>query len=337
MSARVLLALVLGLVCIAAHATQQRSFVASTGLDTNACTLTAPCRSFAAAIGQTSDDGEVIVLDSAGYGTVTVNKSVKITAPPGVYAGITLFSGNGVTVDGLNIKVSLIGLTIVGLGGNNGSKGISIVKDAEVAIERCRVSGVSIGLDVTALPSVFVRESTFTGNHNIAIHGAGYLSVRDTIVDRNSGGLVMNGGTLSLVNSTVSASDFSGLFLFPATVAAVDRSVFHGNALAGIVVSSTPNASLTLTRSLVERNGNVGMEIDGFATVTDTVVAHNVDSGVLTASAGARVTLEGARINDNGNYGIRILNGVVQTLHNNAIVNNAPGDLSGILTPLSLQ
>src|SRR5262245_34837012 len=66
----------------------QRTFVASTGSDANPCTLTAPCRSFATAIANTSPNGEVIVKDTAGYGPVTITKSVSIVSPPGVYGGI---------------------------------------------------------------------------------------------------------------------------------------------------------------------------------------------------------------------------------------------------------
>ena len=77
----------------------QRTFVASTGLDANPCSIGAPCRSFGAAISHTDSDGEIIVLDSAGYGPVTIIQSVSIIAPPGVYAGISVFSGDGVTID----------------------------------------------------------------------------------------------------------------------------------------------------------------------------------------------------------------------------------------------
>ena len=77
----------------------QRTFVASVGSDAGPCSITAPCRGFAAAVTKTSAGGEVIVLDSAGYGAVTITKSVSIIAPPGVYAGISVFSGNGITVN----------------------------------------------------------------------------------------------------------------------------------------------------------------------------------------------------------------------------------------------
>ena len=73
----------------------QRTFVAANGSDAHPCSLAQPCRSFAAAIANTDPNGEIIVFDSAGYGVVAITKSVTIAAPPGVYAGITVFSGDG--------------------------------------------------------------------------------------------------------------------------------------------------------------------------------------------------------------------------------------------------
>jgi len=59
----------------------------------------ATCRGFARAITQTNAGGKVIVLDSARYGPVTITKSISLIAPAGIYAGITVFSGDGVTVN----------------------------------------------------------------------------------------------------------------------------------------------------------------------------------------------------------------------------------------------
>ena len=55
-----------------------------------ACSLTAPCRGFAAALVQTNPGGEIVVLDSAGYGPVTITKAVSIVVPPGIYAGVSV-------------------------------------------------------------------------------------------------------------------------------------------------------------------------------------------------------------------------------------------------------
>ena len=75
-----------------AATTAQRTFVSTGGNDANSCSLAAPCRGFAAAVTAVAHGGEVIVLDSGGYGPVVINKPVEITAPPGVYAGVSVLS-----------------------------------------------------------------------------------------------------------------------------------------------------------------------------------------------------------------------------------------------------
>ena len=130
--------------------TAQRTFVASNGVDTKLCSLTAPCRDFTRAITQTSASGEVVVLDSAGYGAVTIKQSVSIIASPGIYAGISVFGGDGVTVNAPGAIVVLRGLSINGQGGNNG---ISLQAAARVRVENCVVSAMHVaGISDTAAP-----------------------------------------------------------------------------------------------------------------------------------------------------------------------------------------
>src|SRR4030095_16908796 len=104
----------------AVNAAAQRTFVASNGLPANTafnCSLVKPFRAFSEAIGVTNAGGEVIVLDSAGYGAVTITKSVSIISPPGIHAGISVFSGDGVTINaGASDIVVLRGLSINGQG-----------------------------------------------------------------------------------------------------------------------------------------------------------------------------------------------------------------------------
>src|SRR5207302_6567148 len=118
----------------AATGSAQRTFVsAAAGNDANPCTRAAPCRNFAAAIAQTVSGGEVVVLDSGGYGTVTISQAVALVAPPGVYAGISVFSGTGITVNaGPSDDVTIRGLTLNGLGGN---AGISFASGASLNVE----------------------------------------------------------------------------------------------------------------------------------------------------------------------------------------------------------
>src|SRR5258708_11511189 len=127
----------------------QRTFVSSTGIDTNACSIVAPCRSFATALTHTDPGGEIIVLDSAGYGPVTITQSASIVAPPGVYAGISVFpTFDGVVINAAGAIVTLRGLTINGQGG---SVGIHFQQGARLAVDRCTIVGMA-GHGITPRP-----------------------------------------------------------------------------------------------------------------------------------------------------------------------------------------
>src|SRR5437660_953045 len=100
--------------CFAAQA-QNRVFVSGLGNDANACTRTSPCRNFQRGQDVVASGGEVVALDSASYGQLSIAKSVTITGE-GVYAGITASSGNGVNIAAGGITVILRSLTLEGLG-----------------------------------------------------------------------------------------------------------------------------------------------------------------------------------------------------------------------------
>ena len=149
----------------------QRTFVKSTGVDTlpgpvpNVCSVASPCRTFDAAMLQTLPGGEVIVLDSAGYGAVTISQSVSIIAPPGVYAGITASSGDGVTVNGAGIVVVLQGLTINGLG--TGNNGINFIAGDELHVINGSISNFAL-TGITAGGRLFVSDTIIRGNFHLA-------------------------------------------------------------------------------------------------------------------------------------------------------------------------
>lgn len=106
------------------HAATQRAYVSAlTGSDANTatdCQATAPCRWFGGAISVVNPGGEIVAMDSGAYGTVTIDKSISIIGAPGVYAGITVFSGSGITIATAGVKVLLEGLTLNGMGGTHG-------------------------------------------------------------------------------------------------------------------------------------------------------------------------------------------------------------------------
>src|SRR5262249_4928433 len=80
----------------AAQAQPARVFVSATGNDANSCSFAAPCRTFQHAHAVVAAKGEIDVLDPAGYGPLTVSKSISIQGHG--FAGISVASGNAITI-----------------------------------------------------------------------------------------------------------------------------------------------------------------------------------------------------------------------------------------------
>jgi len=291
---RPLLALAGSALLFIAHdavATAQRTFVASTGDDTHTCAIAQPCRSFATAIMQTSVDGEVVVLDSAGYGPVTVTKSVSIIAPPGIYAGISVFSGDGIKVNAPGGIVVLRGLSINGQGGN---RGIFLQAAARLRIENCVVSRM--------------------GAAGILHSAAGAeMSVRDTVVRDNAGaGIDVTGDLPSAVLDHVRSehNGGDGFHLAPTAgslgaLATITDSVFTHNGGNGIAADSVSGATFTI---VVERGVMASNGLNGFVA--------NVPGG----SAGV-ATVSRSALNDNAGDGLSILG--AGTINSGALGNAA--------------
>ncbi len=236
-----------------ALAASQRTFVASTGVDTNACSISAPCRSFSAAIAKTSAPGEVIVLDSAGYGPVTIDKSISLIAPAGIHAGVTVSSGDGITVDAPGSTVLLRGLSI---NGHGGVTGVNVLQVTVLRIENCVISGMTgdgvlHGADASAL---FVVDT----------------SVRDNLgngIDFVAHGIVV----LDRVRSE--GNQFDGLFvlsLSDVVDASVTQSHLAYNGRNGINVATSTvlsNPQILVDRSTLEYNGAAGFVLGRHACV----------------------------------------------------------------------
>ena len=136
--------------CIAvvpAYGQAARTWVSGVGNDGNSCTRTSPCLTFARALTQTAAGGEIDCLDSGGFGTVNIAKSVTINceaAIGGVQAG-------GGTV-GINVNVTandvvyLRGLDIIGT--SNGVSGISLVQAGVLHVEHCLIHNFHFGVEV---------------------------------------------------------------------------------------------------------------------------------------------------------------------------------------------
>lgn len=126
-------------------------FVASTGSDNDDGARTRPKRGFQSAHDSVDAGGQIVVLDTAGYGTLEITKSVGIVVPPGVNGFVTAPSDAqfGIKVQaGPSDVVTLRGLIVEGTGST--VRGISASGSGTLVVEDTVVRNVQDGISVDA-------------------------------------------------------------------------------------------------------------------------------------------------------------------------------------------
>lgn len=129
----------------AAFALNNRSAVSSTGMDSNPCTVTSPCRSFGTAISATNPGGEVIALDSAGYGPFSITNAITVSGAPGVHAAITAPIGSGISITASGSSVTIRNLVLIGTGA---TFGVVQFAAGHVYLSNCLIRGFSTNIDL---------------------------------------------------------------------------------------------------------------------------------------------------------------------------------------------
>lgn len=332
---------------LAASALPQRTFVASNGVDTNPCSLTAPCRTFGAAVTAVADKGEVIVLDSAGYGAVTIAKSVSIVTPPGIYAGVSVFGTAGITVDGAGIIVAQRGLSITNQGG---SDGIDFLQGASLHVENCVISGFTGGTGINVIAALSVTHVLDTivrdGQNGIIFAGDLQGIVSHTRVERNAseGIYMLDNAVVSIKDSVVTGSTYN-IDVFPLTLFAtpyvtVARTLVAGGSY-GIIAE--PNATfavahVTVMDSTISRAGVAGIyasQIVGtpFVTATRNQLQGNA-TALLADGPAAQLILDGNVVTNNSIGVNRTNSATIVTRGNNTVNSNGTDTLATPYTPL---
>jgi hypothetical protein len=285
----------------------QRHFVASYGNDANPCSLTLPCRQFAAAAAVVDPGGEIVVLDSAGYGSVVITKSVAIIAPPGVYAGITIGPfGTGVSVNaGAASTVVLRGLTINGPGPVGGVYGIFVTTVGTLHIEDCTFSNVGVGIAISRGDAIHVARTVVRSSGA----GVGVISEQAAQV-------------ISVTDSTFAQNTDAGMFVTLNVAGSIDvfltRVTATSNAAFGFRAWATDalrNIQMTITDSVAARNGG-GFEVDGIS------VTGNVSGSALVRNTTADLSQKN--------------NSILRTAGDNATTGGV-NDVSGTLSPIGLR
>ena len=294
-----------------------RVFVKSTGMDVGSCPITAPCRSFAYAIGQVAASGEVIALDAAGYGTFVVTQSVSVIAAPGATAFIAVNSGAGIDIAAPVSPTDVIVLRGLALTGSGGNLGIRFVAGHSLAIENCIVSGfATFGVlasrngDVTS-PNVRIEHSTIRSNNVNGVVtaniGAGLPPVGMTIAHctlRDNGLLAVDAEdnarvvvTDSVITDNGTAVDARVAVDNSAPQVDVERCSITGNGN-GVVAESNgqnPPPVVRIAHNVIagndvgvsESNGII-MTMTSAGVTTNTIVGSIISDGTLSGSYTAK-------------------------------------------------
>jgi len=347
----------------------QRTFVSRSGADSNPCTTDQPCRSFAAAIAVTNPNGEVVAIDSAGYGPVTVTQGVTILAPLGVHAGVTVTAGDGITVNAAATDVVI--LRNLYLNAQGGFRGITLNSANALYIEHCTVSGFDvIGIDLrpstdcmVAISDTAVRQSKGAGLRADS-PGALLVFIDHCRFDWNRGGGVkVSSAVAGISNSSFDSNGIDqaygpsepGIGAYPGSNVAVDSSVV-ANTYIGIYVDG---GQATVHNSSADHNtfgyfsragklsldtcmasgGDDALDVDtsGEASVTDCTFVDNVFAGITVVGGGiariARTTISRNDIGIDFSGG----GGTVRSAGDNVIAGNVTSDTNGMLVPATLK
>lgn len=280
-----------------------RTWVSGVGDDAFPGSRTAPCKTFAGAYSKTSTGGEINCLDSAGFGAITIGKSLTIDGTSNL-ASILATGTTGIIINGAGIDVTIRDVAINGATG--GITGIRIVAAARVVIQNCVIFG-------------------FTGGVAIGIN------------DQRT-----TGGKLFITDTTVRNNGQSGVVVFPSSGStAIQASLYNvrlvGNGNAGLAASN--GSRVTISQSFVSGNTNFGLYANSGSGTSELnaencLVAAN-GQGVF-ADAGSTVRISNLHVTNNttGLGG----GGVFATYGNNRIAGNTGGNsVPGSPAPIGPQ
>jgi hypothetical protein len=241
------------------------SWVASTGLDTNNCTRTAPCHSFQTAHDNTSTGGIIKAVDAANYGMVNVSQNITIDGNgvgaeievAGTGTGIAISSGtvtirdltihcllNGDGIDTFNTETHIENVMILGrpfqgvYAANPLGTGAPVVTAKNLTVIGATNSGIFIDQGSSAV----IRDSVVHsyGGDGIHVRSNGYTSV--ALIERsdlsfNSTGLVAEnasgGGATARISDCVITGNNTGI----STLNGGQIISFRTNMLAGNIVT----------------------------------------------------------------------------------------------------
>ncbi len=277
-----------------AQAQSTRTWVSGVGDDANPCSRTAPCKTFAGAISKTATDGEIDALDPAGFGAVTITKSITIDGCCMVSilgAGTTAINVN--ITSGTDLKKTVRLRNISMNGASSGVHGVNFIAGLKLYIEHCQIYGFQ-----ASAASRGIKANLLTGAQ---------LYVKDTDISNNASGIDVSCSSGVLVTS-IDHCHLEGMtdavIVGGGIGISIRDSFIVGNS--GVGVKTSSGAGTIIERTMIDSNGTglqpgAGSTTDisntsiignslGIATTGGSVQSHGNNQINLNTTAGATPT-----------------------------------------------
>jgi hypothetical protein len=216
------------------------------------------------------------VLDTGGYGPVTIPKALTIDSPPGIVAFIHPPSGDAITITaGAGDTVVLRGLSLnVGPG-----NGIVVTSVGALHVDTCSIVGfASAGLRFNSAGQLFVKDSTIENSADCGVRVDPSSGSASCAIDRcrfegngSSNFAAVAGGNNSTVTvrDSVASGNFRGFQAGTADGQTVQVNVERCASTGNFVGLFAANGAGTVLRAsdTVVTNNNLGIEAQGAGTV----------------------------------------------------------------------
>jgi hypothetical protein len=248
---------------VATQATVLRAFVSSTGKDANIganCVQATPCKTFNVAIAAVTPGGELIALDTSGYGPIAnINKAITIAAVPGATAFVVAATGTaGFTVNGG--ATDMIVLRNINFNGANAANTIGVQHNSgQLVIENCRFTQLNSGLSVSNATDDLI-DCNFYGNTTAVDINSTTIAVFENCrfeLSANDGIDVQSGAKATLHNCVLAGNSGNGLYVTGQAMidnCQISRNgigIFSGYALAQVRVSNSNITNNTIGVSAI--------------------------------------------------------------------------------------
>ena len=269
-----------------ANAQASRTWVSGVGDDANPCSRTAPCKTWAGAISKTAACGEIDALDPAGFGAVTITKSITLDGT-GTMASILASLTTGIIINAASTDVITIrGLSINGF--CNGIRGMNILQAKTVNVEDCVIFR-------------FANEGILAQDNDGL-----QLNIRNSVLRDNAGDGLSAVSTFGIMKASLVNSSFTGnavgLHSRRNTRVSADRCNFSGNTGDGVFVDGNSGVAVAnVSNSLISNNGANGIEANsgGIGRIQNCDIFTNVGTGALVGAGGEIDTWGNNRIFSN--------------------------------------